>query len=123
MGKEQDFNENESDAEDEEHDCFPPGQASKIVPEEEENKTNSGDDARQSRARDFELEISANDSNKQKQRRKRGDPKSKLFKSRRLQPNKLAAQFRFFCKVIDGLRDSVCQDRLSIDHLTCFLGV
>src|SRR5690242_2639369 len=123
MGKEQDFNENESNTQNKEHDCFPSSQAGQIMSQEEENETNSGDDAGQSRPRDFKLEISANDSNKQKQRRKRRDPKSELFESGRLQANKLAAEFSLFCKVIDRCGDSICQDRLSIDRLACFLGV
>ena len=123
MGKEQDFNENESNTQDKEHDCFPSSQPSEIVPEEEKNETSSGDDAGQSRSRDFKFEISTNDSNKQKQRRKRRDPKSELFESGRLQVNKLAAEFSLFCKVIDRCRDSICQDRLSIDSLGRFLGI
>src|SRR5436305_13534193 len=123
MSEEQDFNENESNTENEEHDCFPSSQAGEIMSQEKENETNSGDDAGQSRARDFELEISANDANKQKQRRKRRDPKSELFEAGWRQPNKLAAQFSLFCNVLDGCRDSVCQHRLSIDRLGGFFGV
>ena len=50
--------------------------------EEKERETNRRDNSGPGRTRDFKLEICAEDSAQQKQRRKRGDPKSDLLEAR-----------------------------------------
>ena len=118
----QDLDQNEDDAEHEKRDDFPARQASQIMAEEKKRETNRGNNPRHARARNLELEISANDSQEEKQRRERRDPKREPLEAAGIerQPARLSVR-PFRARSCDRIGDAVGQERFAVDLLGRFL--
>src|SRR5207249_9733524 len=90
---------------------------------EKQRKTNCRNNSRQTRSRDFEFEIGADDSSQQKQWCERCDPKGELLKAAGIQRNNVAFESRFLPKIDNRISDAICQQRFSVDPLCCLLPI
>ena len=88
----------ENHSENEERNDFPAGEPGQIMAEEKERETNCRDNSGQRRAGNFELEIRAENSTEQQQRRERRDPKRDLLEAGWFDRDDVAFESGFFVR-------------------------
>src|SRR5690349_19336913 len=96
MREEKYLDEHENHSENKKRDDFPPGESRQIMPKKKERKTNRRDDPRPCHARNFELQIRAEDSAQKQQWCKRSDPKSDVLESGGLDRHDVAFESGLF---------------------------
>src|SRR6266581_290939 len=97
MREEKNLNQHENYSENEERDDFPTREASQVMAEEKERETNCRDNPGQRRSWNFELQIRAEDSAQEQQRRDRSDPKCDLLEPSGLDRHDVAFEPGFLC--------------------------
>src|SRR5262245_37353502 len=90
---------------------------------EKERETNRRNNAGPRHAGNLEFQIRSENSAKQQQRRKRGDPKRELLEASWLDPGDIALQSRFLGQIGDRIDNAFRKQRFAVYFLGGFLRV
>jgi hypothetical protein len=97
------FDQYQDQSQNEERHNFPAGEPGEIMAKEKERETNRRDNAGPRHTGDLEFQIRAENSAKQQQRRKRGDPKCQLLEASWLDPGDVALESGFLGQISDRI--------------------
>src|ERR687892_329508 len=93
------------------------------MPEEKKCKADRGDNPGPAYSRDFEFEISTNDSEQQQQRRECSDPKGDLLEAGWFDRDDVAFESGFFGQIGNRIGYALREQRFAIDPFSRFLGI